>query len=92
VLSPNARRLAQEQGAGRQPQGVPTLWAEQGVIAAVTAGAASDGNAKVTVTYRGATQACAYPSWYTPVVGHVVIVGITSQGALTILSHPIGTP
>lgn len=91
-LTNAARRLAKEQAVGKPPQGIPHTWFVSGVIASVTAGAASDGNARVTVTYNGATQAMAYPSGYTPVVGHVVTVMLTSQGAVQILNHPIGTP
>lgn len=64
---------------------------EQGVIATVTAGAAADGNALVTVTWRGTTVACPYPSTYVPVVGHVVLLLIVPP-QLVIVARLIGTP
>lgn len=91
-LGKGARRLAAEQGRDRPPQGAPYSWPEPGVIAAVTAGAAADGNALVTVTYRGITTAAAYPSTYTPNVGHVVNLLVCSTGSVVILGRFIGTP
>lgn len=91
-LSRGGQRLAAEQNRGRPPQGVPYSWPEPGVIATVTAGAASDGNALVTVTYRGVTVEAAYPSTYTPVVAHVVNLLVTSTGGVFILGRFIGTP
>lgn len=64
---------------------------EQGVIASVAAGAAADGNALVTVTWRGTNVACPYPSTYTPVVGHVVLL-LVSPPRLVIVARLIGTP
>jgi len=91
-LGKGGQRLAAEQNRGRPPQGAPYSWPEPGQIATVTAGAASDGNALVTVTYRGATAEAAYPSTYTPVVGHTVNLLVSSSGAVFILGRFIGTP
>lgn len=91
-LGRGGQRLAAEQARGRPPQGVTSSWAEPGVIAAVTPGAASDGNALVTVTYRGTTVAAAYPSSYTPVAGHTVNLLVSSGGGVFILGRFIGTP
>lgn len=86
-----ARRLADHhtrrlRDAGGSGQVVAT-------VAAVTAGAASDGNALVKVTYRGATLTCTggYNRAYTPVVGHRVVCDWIS-GQLTIAYSPIGQP
>lgn len=91
-LTPNARRLAREQVRDKPPQGVTYSWVEPGVVATVTAGAASDGNALAAVTYRGVTQELAYLSSYTPVVGHTVAVSVSSSGAAFVLGRLIGTP
>jgi hypothetical protein len=64
----------------------------QGVVATVTAGAASDGNALVTVACDdGVTAKCAYNAGYTPTVGHVVLLAVQGPQR-TILCHVIGTP
>lgn len=84
-------RLAAEISRDRPPQGALSAWIEQAVIATVTAGGAADGNALVTVTWRGATQQAAYLASYTPTVGHVVAVAIQA-GQLLILGRVIGTP
>jgi hypothetical protein len=64
---------------------------EQGTIITVTAGAAVDGNALVTVRWRGTDIFCPYPSTYTPVVGHVVLLLITPP-QVVIAARLIGTP
>ncbi len=84
-------RLAAEITRDRGPQGAPSAWVEQATVATVSAGAAADGNALVTVTWRGASQRAAYLSPYTPTVGHVVAV-VIQGGALLILGRIIGTP
>ena len=91
-LSPGAARLAAEQARDRPPQGHTYCRVAPGTITAVTAGAASDGEDLVTVSYAGTTQDAAYPSTYTPLVGHTVNLMITSDGALFILGRFIGTP
>jgi hypothetical protein len=91
-LGKGGRRLAAEQSRGLPPQGAPYSWPEPGVVATVTAGAATDGNALVTVTYRGVTVAAAYPSTYTPVVAHNVNLLVCSTGSVVILGRFIGTP
>lgn len=85
MLSPGAARLAQQQGRDRPPQGVTYSWPDSAVITAVTAGVA-------TVAYRGATQQVAHLDHYTPTVGDVVVVLITSDGQALILGRPTGTP
>lgn len=64
---------------------------DQGAITAVAAGAALDGNALVSVSWRGTTIQCAYPSTYTPVVGHVVLLLIAIP-RVVIVARLIGTP
>lgn len=94
MLTPGARRLAREQNANRPPtpQGAPASWVETGVIASVTADAGADGHDLAAVTYRGATQYAAYLDSYTPVVGHVVLLAVTTQGSLIIFDRIRGTP
>lgn len=65
-----------------------------GVIASVTAGAASDSNAVVTVTLRGQstpTTANGYNRSYAPVVGHMVVCDLI-DGQLLIAYSPVGAP
>lgn len=64
---------------------------EQGTITAVSAGAAIDGNALVTVSWRGTSIFCPYPSTYTPVVGHVVLL-LVCPPRVVIIARLIGTP
>lgn len=61
-------------------------------ITAVAAGAASDGNAKVTVLWRGeSVVASGYAAAYTPAVGHRVVCDyIDSQ--LIVAYRIIGQP
>lgn len=86
------RRLAAELVRDRPPQGVQYCWMEPGVVSSVTPGGASDGNALARVTYRGVTVDAAYPSGYTPTVGHNVVLLIQSTGSVLILWRVIGTP
>jgi hypothetical protein len=83
------QRLAAEQARG---PGHPGCWVEPGVIAAVAAGSASDGNALATVTYRGADIDAPYLASYTPTAGHNVALLIQSTGSVLILGRVIGTP
>lgn len=92
TLGTGGQRLAAEQARSVRPQGVPDCWIESGTVAAVTAGAASDGNALATVTYRGTTTAAAYLASYTPVATHTVALLIQSTGSVLILGRIIGTP
>lgn len=80
-----ADRITELAGAGTSGRFEP------GVIASVTPGAASDGNARVVVTWRGINVPCSYPSSYTPVVGHVVALWIDPP-QIFISSRQIGTP
>jgi hypothetical protein len=90
-MSPAARKLLGElsgrSGPGRRPQS----WLEPAVVAAVTPGGASDGNALVTLTWRGMSIAAAYSSAYTPVAGHTVLVHVQPP-SVVILARVIGTP
>lgn len=61
-----------------------------GTVTAVSAGAAADGNALVTVSWRGTSTYATYGSHYTPVVGHVVFMARTQP--LHIIDRIIGTP
>jgi hypothetical protein len=91
-MLPNTKKLAAEILRGKPPQGAPSAWAEPAVVATVAAGAAADGNALVTVTWRGQAIQAAYLSSYTPTVGHNVIVLYQPPGGLLILGRVIGTP
>lgn len=88
----NSKKLAAEILRGKPPQGAPSAWVEPAVVASVSAGAAADGNALVTVTWRGQSVQAAYLSSYTPTVAHVVIVLYQPPGGLLILGRAIGTP
>lgn len=87
----NTRRVAAEISRDRPPQGAPPSWFEQAVVASVAAGAASDGNALVTVTWHGASVQAAYLSSYSPTVSHTVLV-LVQPPSLLILGRVIGTP
>ena len=91
-MNNNSRKLAAEILRGKPPQGAPSCWMEPAVVASVAAGAAADGNALVTVTWRGQPVPAAYLSSYTPVVSHVVVVLYQPPGGLVILGRVIGTP
>jgi hypothetical protein len=71
--------------------GTDAMRMEQGTITVVAAGAALDGNAKVTVSWRGTSIFCPYPSTYTPVVGHVVLL-LIQPPQVVIVARLIGTP
>lgn len=86
------RRVAAELVRDRPPQGTPTSWVEQATVAAVTPGGASDGNAAVTVTWRGSAMPATYLAAYTPTVGHVVAVVVQPPNTLLIVGRVIGTP
>lgn len=88
----NVARLAREINRDRPPQGAPSAWGEPATVASVTAGAAADGNALVTITWRGTTVQAPYLASYTPTVGHVVTVLYQPPGTPLILGRPIGTP
>ena len=88
----NVQRAAAEMNRDRPSQGWQPLAAEQATVATVTAGAASDGNAAVTVTWHGSTVPAVYLSSYTPTVGHSVLVMVLPSAPLVILGRIIGTP
>ncbi len=91
-MSDSVNRLAAEILRGKPPQGAPSVWLEPAVVATVSAGAAADGNALATVTWRGQSIRAAYLASYTPTVGHNVIVAYQPPGGLLILGRVIGTP
>ena len=93
-MKPVARRgmarLAREQTS--DPNGPPPrCWTEPATVASVTAGAASDGNALVTVSWRGGLYPAAYPASYSPAVGHTVLL-LVQDPQIAILCRLIGTP
>lgn len=88
----NGSKLAAEILRGKTPQGSPSAWVEPATVTTVSAGAAADGNALVTVTWRGQAVQAAYLSSYTPVVAHIVAVLYQPPGGLLILGRIIGTP
>lgn len=59
-------------------------------VVSVTPGAAKDGNALVTVNYKGRELKASYGAHYTPAVGHAVLVALTQP--LSIIQRLIGTP
>lgn len=83
-LGAGARRLAAEQGRDRPPQGVVYSWPAPATVTEINAGV-------VTVAYQGAEQDVAYIGDI-PTVGDVVVLLVTSNGALLILGKPAGTP
>lgn len=91
-MGTNTAKLAAELLRDRRPQGAPTCWMEPATVATVSAGAAADGNALVTLTWRGQSVKAAYLSSYTPVVAHIVAVVYQPPGGLLILGRIIGTP
>lgn len=88
----NADKLAAEILRGKRPQGSLSAWIEPAVVASSTPGAAADGNALATLTWRGQSVQAAYLASYTPTAGHVVAVAYQPPGGLLILGRVIGTP
>jgi len=88
----NLSRVAAELGRDRPSQGWQPVAAEQATVITVTPGAASDGNAAVTVTWHGTSVPAVYLSSYTPTVGHNVLVLVQPSAPLVILGRIIGTP
>lgn len=71
---------------------LPTTRLVIATIATVTAGAASDGNALVTLSWRGGTvTAAGYAAAYTPVVGHRVHCSLIDD-QLFVDYRIVGTP
>jgi hypothetical protein len=62
-----------------------------GVIRKVTAGAAYDKNALVTVAWRGAEVLAPYCASYTPAVGHQVLLARFGP-QLIVIDRIVGTP
>lgn len=91
-MATSTAKLAAELLRGKPPQGAPSAWVEPATVASVAAGAAADGNALVTLTWRGQSIKAAYLSSYTPTAGHVVAVLYQPPGGLLILGRIIGTP
>lgn len=88
----NAALVAAAITRDRPPQGALSASIEPAIVATVTAGAAADGNALATVTWRGVAVPAAYLASYTPTVGHTVAVLYQPPGGLVILGRVIGTP
>jgi hypothetical protein len=84
-----ARRVADQQTA--RLADAPNSKRIEAVIATVTAGAGTDGNSLITVTWRGTTfTASGYNRTYTPVVGHKVICDYLGDGKVFVDYSPIG--
>lgn len=82
VADLNSARLRDAAGGGLHRATVTT----------VIPGGASDGNALVSVTWRGTELAVAgYPDSYTPVVGHRVLIAIADD-QLEIFHRSVGSP
>lgn len=90
AITPAGRKLLAEL-SGRATGRRPSSWLEPAVVASVIPGGASDGNALVSVTWRGVTVPVAYASVYSPVVGHTVLLSVQPP-SLVILCRAIGTP
>lgn len=85
-----ARRLAD--GTTGRMASLPTSRQVLATIASVTAGGAADGNALVTVLWRGqAVTAAGYAASYTPVVGHRVVCDFVDS-QLLIAYRVVGSP
>lgn len=89
-LSWAARRFADRNS--EKINAAPSARLLRATVATVTAGAASDGNALVTVTWRGENCPVAdYPDSYTPAPGHRVLCALVGD-QLSILHRGIGYP
>ena len=86
------RRAAAEISRDRPSQDAIAAWVESAVVASVTAGAAADGNALATVTWRGSDHDAAYLAGYAPTAGDVVLVLVQPPNCLAIFGKIIGTP
>lgn len=85
-----ARLLADQQV--EKLQAAPGSKHFRATVTTVTAGAASDGNALVKVTYRGTEMPVAdYPDSYSPVVNDRVLC-VSVDGQPSILHRGIGFP
>jgi hypothetical protein len=82
------RRLARTISNDTTP---PETKLRVGTIQTVTAGAATDGNAAVTVKVDGTTVPAPYNLNYTPTVGHVVLVALI-KGSPVIVCRVGGFP
>jgi hypothetical protein len=83
-----ARKLADQQSA--RLANVPSSRLLRATVTTVTPGGAGDGNAKVSVTWRGEVLEVAdYPDSYTPVNGHRVLCALVDS-QLSILHHSVG--
>ena len=85
------RRRFTQQAIAQAAQTPPIPDLPMADVVGVQAGAAAGGLALVTVNYLGATLPALYGTWYTPVVGHRVMV-VKAGGVLTILGRPGGFP
>jgi len=90
AITPAARKLAGEL-SGRATGSRPTSWLEPAEVTAVTAGAAVDGNALVTVLWRGIEVPAAYAASYLPAPGDVVLLNVQPP-SVVILCRVIGRP
>lgn len=85
-----ARAMADQQS--RRLATIPAAKLFRATVTTVTAAAASDGNALVTVTYRGTeTPVADYPDSYSPTVNDRVLCALV-DGQPSILHHGIGYP
>lgn len=83
-----AQKLA-AQLLDRTAKGIPDWPLAQ--ITAITAGGGTDGNSLVTVNYKGASLELPHMPYYTPVVGHVVVLH-RAGGQWIVAGNPIGFP
>lgn len=91
ALARAARRVADQNT--RKTAAADTGRRVVATVATVDPGAASDGNAVVTVTWRDGTAAAAgYASSYTPAVGHRVMCDLLPDGQLVVAYRIIGQP
>jgi hypothetical protein len=91
-MAENIARLAAEILRGKPTQGSLQVSVEPATVASVAAGAAADGNALATLTWRGQSVQAPYLASYTPTAGHTVAVLYLQPGGLLIMGRIIGTP
>ena len=83
-----AKQLSPSKAAGKLPD-APS-W-PRAKVTAVTAGGGTDSNSLVTVVYKGATLKLPHFPFYTPAVGHNVVL-IRVEGQWHVLGNPVGFP
>ena len=86
------QKLAKQLGPSKATPKLPDVpgW-PVAKVTAVTTGGGTDGNSLVTVVYKGATLRLPHFPFYTPAVGHKVVL-IRVEGQWHVLGNPVGFP